>query len=207
MDELIWQVLVALLVVAAIVEGTVLVGVSRQLGTLLLQSAPPRPGGLDGGPSVDDELEIPGLPDDKGAVVIFIAPGCGPCDALKPSIPVVARHYQQLEVTAAVVAPDEGERRRYAAEFGAVGRSDLNHLYEEWEIPGTPFAVGVDRAHRVRRTGVVNTLDQLEALAESVLAPVPVDGGAEEKVEPAASGNGHVPVEQTSTTEVSRWRS
>jgi len=71
-------------------------------------------------------------------------------------------------VVAAIIGGSDSERERYAAEVGTVARTDLAALGEEWRIPGTPFVVGVDSAGSVYKSGVANSLDQLESLADEV---------------------------------------
>lgn len=161
-----WQVLTGLLVVAVVVEGLLLVGVIRQVGTILLQIAPPRPGVLDGGPDLESQVDL-GL-EDRAAVVMFLAPDCQPCEQLVPSLPVFVRNYPEFELIPIVVAKSTTTGRRFADELDPSGRLDMVHLFSEWNVPGTPFAVGVDRDGRVRSKGVVNNLDQLESLAETV---------------------------------------
>jgi thiol-disulfide isomerase/thioredoxin len=179
-DEAIWQLIVVLLVVTVVAMAVVLVAVARQVGSLLLQVAPQRPGSIEGGPAIGAAVEVPGL-SSVPAVVTFVSPGCAPCEALTPAIPAVARHYPELTLLAAIVGGDGVERDRLAADLSPYGRKDLERLQAEWGVPGTPFAVGIDSDGLARLSGVVNNLDQLEALAESLLALPAADAEADDE--------------------------
>jgi thiol-disulfide isomerase/thioredoxin len=190
-DEGIWQLIVVLLVVTVVAMAVVLVAVARQVGSLLLQVAPQRPGSIEGGPEIGTAVDVPGL-SSVPAVVTFVSPGCAPCEALGPAIPAIARHYPELTLAVAVVGGDGVERARLVAELAPYARSELDGLDREWDVPGTPFAVGIDPDGVARLSGVVNNLDQLEALAESLLA-LPPAGEAEAGDErPHAHGDGRV---------------
>jgi thiol-disulfide isomerase/thioredoxin len=164
----IWQILISLLVVAVVIEAVLIVGVTRQVGTILLQMAPPRPGDLEGGPDLETQVRLPALADDRAAVVMFLAPDCHPCRQLLPSLPVFARHYPEFELLPIVVGEDAALRESFANELTPNGQADMSHVFAEWNVRGTPFAVGIDDHGIVRSKGVVNNLDQLEALAETV---------------------------------------
>jgi hypothetical protein len=85
------------------------------------------------------------------------------------AIPAVERHYDELKVVTIVTGRDEAGRAAYAKDIGSTARLDLKELMSDWSIPGTPFAVGIDAGGIVSKSGVVNSLDQLEALAEFLL--------------------------------------
>jgi thiol-disulfide isomerase/thioredoxin len=177
MGQTIWQVTVLILVASAVVQGVVLVAVMRQVGGILLQITPPRPGALEEGPTIGSVLELPRAERGRASVVLFVAPNCTPCKDLLPSVPVVARHYRELEFVMVVTGKDEADRLSYGQALDGVSvRPDWHGLYEEWQIPGTPYAVGLDEDGVVRGAGVVNVLDHLEALAEAVLGPLNLPG-------------------------------
>jgi thiol-disulfide isomerase/thioredoxin len=190
--QAIWQVLVLLLFASAVVQGVVLVAVMRQVGGVLVQITPPRPGELEGGPAVGTMLDLPGAVPDKPAIVVFAAPNCAPCQELMPSVPVAARHYREIQFMAVITGRELDERTSYAATIeGVTARADLHHLHDEWQIPGTPYAVGLDEDGRVVRTGVVNHLDHLESLADSVLHRDTGLSEADASANGHASSNGH----------------
>jgi thiol-disulfide isomerase/thioredoxin len=164
---LVWEVLVLLVTAAVIAEAFVLMGVMRQLGTLLLHVRPGAPHEVGGGPDVGTVLDVPDIPFADGAVVLFIAPGCEPCANLLPSVPIVQGNHPDVELVAVVAYGDPEQRKLYAEKVGPYARADLDHLYRDWQIPGTPFALSLDRERRLRLKGIVNTLEQLTVMAEA----------------------------------------
>ncbi len=168
----VWQILVLVLVLVAVVHTVILIAVMRQLGGILLQMTPARPGEVEEGPARGTVVEIPGVPGDTPAIVVFVSPTCEVCKPLLPAVPTIDRHYPDVALVTAISGGSRADREAYAARVGPTARPDLHKLYDAWGIPGTPFAVGVDRDRRVRIAGVVNNLDQLEGLVESlILAP------------------------------------
>lgn len=97
MSETQWHILIFMAIVAVSLEGLLLVGVARQLGSVLLLVHPPRPGTMDMGPALGDLVESPHLERARPGVLVFVAPGCGVCDQLKPSIPAFARSYRDIQ--------------------------------------------------------------------------------------------------------------
>lgn len=169
MSDAAWQVLVVLTVAAVIIEGVVLVGSLRELGAILLQIGPARYGDVDEGPPVGTLVEIETLRAGIPAMVVFLSPKCRLCPPIASALPVIGRSYSEVQILPAVVGDDEDTKKAYASALGSAARVDLEPLYEAWSIPGTPFAVGVDRQGRVLTSGVVNSLPQLEMLAETIL--------------------------------------
>jgi len=184
-SEALWQVLVVVLLIAVVLEAVALVAVMRQVGGVLLQLNPARVGQIEGGgPEPGTEVEYPGREIGKPALVLFVSHTCGLCKDLIPAIPVVQSHYRELEIVAVVTGGEEGDRLAYAKGIGETARPDLHDLQQRWSVPGTPFAVAIDRDNRVQVSGVANSLDQLEALAETLLADDGApDTAAREEVE------------------------
>ena len=164
-----WQALVVALTVAVVVEGVVLVGLLRQTGTLLLQLDPPRPGAGDaGGPPIAAELP-PGLvPDGGPGILLFLSPTCSICPAIADAVPTFLAHYSDITLVPVIIGGAADQRAAYAARLRG-SRLDLAELYDAWKVPGTPYAVAT-AANKVLARGVVNTLPQLETLADSALA-------------------------------------
>jgi thiol-disulfide isomerase/thioredoxin len=169
--EAIWHLLLLLLLGTAVVQGLVLVAVMRQVGTILLQIRPPAPGLMEDGPTVGTTLELPDSEISGPLVVLFVTPNCAPCGKVVPIVPIVARNYPAIEFIGVITGPDESQRLAYADELEGIDvRPDLHFLEERWRIPGTPYAVGLDEQGRVVQAGVVNHLDHLESLCESLLS-------------------------------------
>jgi hypothetical protein len=134
----------------------VVVALARQVGTLHLrlgprgaleidtegpplgEAPPPRPAVLDGGGRA--MLGGPGAP----RLVLFVSPTCPICEEVKPSVPAAA---SSAGLAAQLIHDADAERH--------------------WNVPGTPFAVVMDRAGVVRATGTVNNLEQLEGLVDT----------------------------------------
>lgn len=194
MGDPVWRVLIILLITTVAVQTVVLIGVMRQVGGILLQLHPPRVGEMpDQGPAVGTAVDFPGHVTGRPALVLFISPSCSLCKPLVPAIAALRRTYgdEELELYAAVIGGADSDRWDYAKEVGAFARTDLLDLEREWRVPGTPFAVAVDRAGNVFGSGVTNSLDQLESLAEGVIhSDSGVDAGDLELAHASAAGNG-----------------
>lgn len=168
--------ILVLLVITVIVEAFALLAVMRMVGTVLKHVRPPRPGTHFGGPKPGTVVEVPGVAEGRQAVVVFVAPDCPSCKSIESALAPVAQHYD-LELVAVLVGGSERQRADYIERARVPVRLDLDHLYDAWELPGTPFAVGIDSSYRVVESGAVNSLDQLEALAEHVMNPLPLMEG------------------------------
>lgn len=167
-----WHLLVGVLALSVVVLAAVVVGMLRQLGTLLIQLQPPRPGVLEGqGPTPGLAIPDSEPAGDAAGVVVFLSPSCQLCPAVADVLPTLERRYPELRVRALVVGDDEALVNQYARTVRAGGAvADSSSLYEQWQVPGTPFAVGVGSDRRVVVSGVVNALAQLETLADTVVA-------------------------------------
>ena len=171
MSDPLWQAIVLLLVAVVFVQGFVLLGVMRQLGGVLIQLRPARIGALeDQGPIVGEMVDVSDL-EQRPAIVLFVSPNCTLCKPLLPALPAIDRSYPDLYLSAVVIGGSEGEVSAYAARLGPRARQDLTSLETKWRVPGTPFAVGVDRHGNIHSSGAVNSLDQLESLAEALVTP------------------------------------
>lgn len=191
---MIWNLLLVLLTASVAVMALVMIAVMRQVGGILIQLNPTRVGEVDSGPEVDSIVEVPGLPARTPAIVVFASPTCRLCEFLGPALPALERHYPRVAIVPIVLGDDPRARAEYAVALGHGARPDALELAKEWDVQGTPFAVGVDADRRVRGSGVANSLDHLESLAEAVLAPYivrEVHNHAEEEEElRAVAGNG-----------------
>ena len=166
----IWQAVVVLLGAAVALEAVLLVAVMRQVGNLLIMIQPGDPRQIAGGPKEDAELHFPGFKA-RPTVVLFVAPNCEPCHQLTPALSTFLDHNGHVDLVTVVANGSDEDRTRLATELGSFARADLPEMYHEWNIPGTPYGVALDAEARARYSGVVNTLDQLEALATAATAP------------------------------------
>lgn len=168
----VWQVLVLVLVCIAAVQAFALVAVMRQVGGLLVRLNPTGVGEVESGPDVDRLVELPGIPPGRPALVVFASPGCTLCRFFETAVPAIRANYREIDVVAVVMGTEDVlERSAYARRFGESGRADIPQLAKDWNVEGTPFAVGLDAEHRVRIRGVANTLDHLESVAEAIILP------------------------------------
>jgi hypothetical protein len=163
--------------------GVVVTGISRQTGAVLLQLHPPEPASLPGGPHPGNTLLVPEQAD-EAVLVVFVSSTCALCGFLENAVPSASRHIPAVTFRVAVAGPVEA-RAEYAARFGEFGRPEWGVLYDDWKVPGTPYAVGLTSDQRVFRVGIVNNVDQLEALA-SGLAGAEAELGAGSVASPLA---------------------
>lgn len=90
-----------------------------------------------------------------------------------------ADHGHQLDVIAVISDLNSEARAMHARELDGFARDDLSALMQDWDVPGTPFAVALDAEQRVKGAEVVNTPDELETLATIGLELQPVSAGVE----------------------------
>lgn len=183
-------VFLTLLTTIVVVEAFALLALMRQVGTVLRHVAPPRPGTHLGGPEPGDDAVVPGLSPGRRAIVLFLAPNCPTCRAVEPALVPVSRHYD-LSLVTVLVGGSDAHRAEYVDRLAVPVRTDLDALYAKWEVPGTPFAVGIDEHQKVLSSGIVNSLDQLETLAEYVLSPAaPISADDSARLALAATNGG-----------------
>lgn len=164
-----WGVVIALAVLV--------LALARQIGTLHLRLGPR--GALevdDEGPPLGEAPQPIDLSDLRGRpvavggpgspqLVLFVSPGCPVCHDVLPSLPVAARSGDLA--ARVVVDADEGRAgHAYGNGVGApvIAGPDLARAYR---IPGTPYAVILDRLGVVRAKGTVNSMEQLEGLVDT----------------------------------------
>ena len=152
-----------------------LIAVMRQVGSILMVVGTSTPLSIPAGPKIGSVLPVPGSRLRRPLLVVFVSPDCTQCGNIVPGFERLAAAYRdQLQLLAVVSNGDEESRRAYAERVGSFARTDLPNLYDEWNVPGTPFAVALDSERRVRGSAIVNTLDQLETVAVAALAVMPV---------------------------------
>ena len=97
-------------------------------------------------------------------MIVFLAPGCPPCEALAPDVAALGS-MRDGDVTAVLLDGLDGPRAALASRLGDAARLDLADLADAWRIPATPYAVALDREGRVRAAGVPESHDDLVELA------------------------------------------
>jgi thiol-disulfide isomerase/thioredoxin len=193
-----WHALTIGLIGAVGIVVILLVAVMRQVGSILMVVGTSTPLSIPAGPKIGSTLLVRGSELRRPLLVVFVSPDCTQCRALVPGFERLASAYRnQLQLIAVVSNADEAARREYAEAVGPLARADLADLYDEWNVPGTPFAVALDSERRVRGSAIVNTLDQLETVAVAALAVMPVpaeerDSAAAATVDEVTTRNGNV---------------
>lgn len=101
--------------------------------------------------------------------LLFVSPDCPICREVVPSLSAVA---QGGPFSPYLIS--YSSERNGLNEYARAGRSTpLIHgpeIAEAYGIPGTPYAVVLDRLGVVRAKGTVNNLEQMEGLADTALA-------------------------------------
>jgi len=124
------------------------------------------------GPDVDAVVEVPGRgPTGRPVLVVFTSSACEQCQRIEPGLKRIFGLYgpqadngHQLDVVAVLTDKDVNGRTEHARKLGPWARTDLVALMQDWNVPGTPFAVALDADHRVKGAQVVNSQMDMEAL-------------------------------------------
>jgi hypothetical protein len=129
--------------------GVAVLALAREVGLLRLRLAPESALELeDEGPPLGARVALGRRFDGKAearlAVAIFSSEGCRLCQGLKPVVAAFARD--------PLVAVEVFDETRDA------------DVWRDWRIPGSPFAVALDREGGVRAKGTFNTYGQLESI-------------------------------------------
>jgi methylamine dehydrogenase accessory protein MauD len=176
-----WTASYIVLWILVIVLCVLLLSLARQVGTLHLRLGPRGALELDDeGPPLGEAVPPAEASDRNGNQVtvggpgapqflLFVSPGCPVCREVVPSLPVVAR---VGSLDSYVIS--DSEEPKAAHEYASAGRGspvilapDIAHTYR---VPGTPYAVILDRLGVVRAKGTVNNLEQMEGLLDTALA-------------------------------------
>lgn len=144
-----WVASYVLLWVAVLVLSFAVVALLRQLGVLhaRLHTLGVHFGGE--GPELGSlAARVDGLDYEATDVSLlaFTSPTCEVCAELRPSLVAVDRAYRDVQLR--VLDLDDGSRATFQA----------------FNVRSTPYLVAVDRTGAVRGRGVVNSLEQVEAL-------------------------------------------
>lgn len=170
--------LVSYVVLWALVVALALLtlALARQIGTLHLrlgprgaleldQEGPP----LGEAPERVDAHDLDGRPVSVGGpgepeLLLFVSPGCPVCREVLPSLPVAAR----VGGMRPLVVSDADDPRDAVPDGGTTPPVVLGpHVARAFGVPGTPYAVALDRLGVVRAKGTINNLEQLEGLVDT----------------------------------------
>ncbi|MGH2724282.1 MAG: hypothetical protein ACRDI0_08450 [Actinomycetota bacterium] len=134
------------------------------------------------------EVAVKALDFSSPTAMLFLSPTCRFCRPIVSALPRVRVAYPEVEIVPIVVGEDEEAKVRFLTEHGLDARVDLDDLFADWSIPGTPFAVGVGTDRRIVTSGIVNTLPQLETFAQTILHRTRVGEDAHESSASSAGG-------------------
>lgn len=173
-----WAASYAVLWLLVIVLAVIVVALARQIGTLHLRLGPRGALEIDSeGPPLGDAPEAIDTTDIEGRAVtlggpgagqllLFVSPGCLVCAQVLPSLNVFARGGELQPVV--ITDVDEHESRRaYAASRVPAPVVAGPFIAQGYNVPGTPYAVVLDRLGVVRAKGTINNLEQMEGLVDT----------------------------------------
>lgn len=149
---------------------------ARQIGTLHLRLGPRGALELDEegpplgeAPEPIDAHDLDGHPLTVGGpgepqLVLFVSPGCPVCRDVLPSLPVAAR----VGGMRPLVVSDAEHPGDAIPDGGTVAPMVLGpDVARAYGVPGTPYAVALDRTGVVLAKGTINNLEQLEGLVDT----------------------------------------
>jgi uncharacterized membrane protein YphA (DoxX/SURF4 family) len=151
-SETVVAVVLVVLAAAVVILSLLVLALYRQVGVLTLRLGPRVPLELaEEGPEVGSSVPpLEGLRGRGPEVIFFFSATCRLCRQLAPGVGALAR---------------QGLRVRVVEEEQEGG------VFEEWNVPGTPFVVhAIDGV--VAAKGTVNTLEELETLLDAGRARV-----------------------------------
>lgn len=168
-----WKAVVVAIGAGMVLEAVILFAMMRQMGELLLNGVGPGRPRVSGGPPRGAVVDVPGHePAGRPTLVVFTSSECEQCRVLVSGLQQLDALYgpdaeegHQLDLVAALTDRDVTSREEHARELGSFARTDMLSLMQDWDIPGTPFAVALTGEHRVEAAEVVNGQLHLEMLA------------------------------------------
>ena len=173
-----WAVSYVVLWVVVVALAMLVLALVREVGTLHLRLGPRGALEIDGeGPPLGEAPEPIEAPDLDGRPVavggpgeeqllLFVSPGCPVCRDVLPSFGVAASAAGLRPIV--IAEADETDAwdlaRDAHVDAPLVPSPDTVRTYD---VPGTPYAVVLDRLGVVRAKGTVNTLEQIEGLVDT----------------------------------------
>ena len=173
-----WAASYVVLWVLVAVLALVVVALARQIGTLHMRLGPQGALEIDTeGPPLGEPAEPFELEDVEGSSVVvggpgaaqlllFVSPGCQLCAQVLPSVDAVAAAGGMKPLVLA-----DGDRHEtlssYSSRSWDAPLVPAHLVAENYDIPGTPYAVILDELGVVRSKGTINNLEQMEGLIDT----------------------------------------
>jgi methylamine dehydrogenase accessory protein MauD len=172
-----------LLWMVVIVQSILILGLLREVGLIQLRVGTQRAMGTrDQGlapgsvaPDVRLEDALTGEPirhgTDRARMLVFLDPTCGVCHSMVGPVGILARaESDRLDVTAVCGAPagDCREFLRDVRPYARIASDPDDEVKRLMRVSGSSFAIVVDRNNRIGESGIVNNLQHLESLLDSM---------------------------------------
>lgn len=173
-----WEITVVALCVAVVALAMVVLGLLRQVTPVLERAAnaavgPGRALGpevgaplphfvADGADGVVSDAQFRG----RSAVLLFLAPGCAPCQVLAGEMRGRDLSYLADQVVI-VTGPDGPQQLGIPADVRVLIEHD-RQVSDPLSVDGTPFAIAVGPDGIVKAASVPNSIDQLHGIAAAL---------------------------------------
>ena len=123
-----------------------------------------------GGPSVGERVSVPGVGRRRPALVALLSPGCPACEEIAPALARLDDAGGRLAVIAAIGPAPDHEREALATKAGTRARLDLEWLWRDWRVHGTPLVVAIEERGRVLAAELGAREGRLDELGRAALA-------------------------------------
>jgi thiol-disulfide isomerase/thioredoxin/uncharacterized membrane protein YphA (DoxX/SURF4 family) len=109
---------------------------------------------------------------DRRLMLVFTAPGCGPCEALMPDVARWQRDHERSLQIALIASGDREQNRAKASEYGVqrVLLEAEREVSDPYRAPGTPMAVVIEPDGRIA-SPTVGGADAITALVAQASRP------------------------------------
>lgn len=178
--ELFWKIAIIGLCIGFVVQCVLILALFRYIGLILrrLPRLGPTLGQRAPAVTVSDvhgQQVVLGQAATRPRVMVFMSPDCASCGKLVGKLPAFARSHRDAAMVHVVTdadpdsAADAAPFNRALSNGSGVTLSHAPALIDTYDVPGTPYAVVVDRKAVVRATGYVNRIAEIETLLESAV--------------------------------------
>lgn len=161
--------------------AVLVLGLVRRVGELERSSSTSSPVHSPlAGPAVGTSLPVvPGYERvlaarESGQVLLFLSSSCGPCTKLARALQAIsggrdAGEGMDSDAARVLITDPDGTTKFADLNAAEVITQTDGELSRAWGIPGTPFAVAVDRLGMIRGSAFVNTPERLNAVASTLV--------------------------------------